>query len=79
MPIYGCSQSSLYALILVRVGMGGLNRYCGIVSGGNTICSFRQFLAKTYRFATVQNVADRRHTVPKARPIVRSAKNGFIY
>jgi len=35
--------------------------------------SFRLFLAKTYRY--IQNVTDdRRHTVPKARPIVRSAK-----
>ena len=41
-------------------------------------------LAKTYRFATIQNVTDRdtdrqttdrRHSVPKARLIVRSAKN----
>ena len=45
------------------------------------IHSFRHFLAKTHRFATIQNVTDRqttddrRHTVPKARPIVRSAKN----
>jgi len=40
---------------------------------------------RTYRFATIQNVTDRgqttdeqtdrRHSVPKARPIVRSAKN----
>ena len=41
----------------------------------------RQFFARTYRFATIQNVTDnrrqtdRRHIVPKARPIVRSAKN----
>jgi len=45
------------------------------------IHSFRQFLAKTYRFATIQNVTDYRqttdrwHSVPKAWPIVRSAKN----
>jgi len=44
------------------------------------IHSFRQFFARTYRFATIQNVTDdrqtdRRHSVPKARPIVRSAKN----
>jgi len=41
------------------------------------ICSFRQFLAKTYRFTTIQNVTDRqtdrqttdrRHSVPKAQP-----------
>jgi len=44
------------------------------------------FLAKTYRFATIQNVTDRqqtdrRHSVPKARLIVRSAKNdnSFLY
>jgi len=39
---------------------------------------FRKFFARTYRFATVQNVTDdrqtdRRHSVPKARLIVRSA------
>jgi len=39
------------------------------------------FFARTYRFATIQNVTDRqttdrRDTVPKARPIVRSAKKG---
>ena len=50
------------------------------------IHSFRQFLARTYRFATIQNVTDRQttdrhaddtdsHSVPKARQIVRSAKN----
>jgi len=49
------------------------------------IHSFRQFFDRTYRFATIQNVTDRqtdddrqtdrRHIVPKARPIVRSAKN----
>ena len=49
------------------------------------IHSFRHFFARTYRFATIQNVTDdrqtddrqtdRRHIVPKARPIVRSAKN----
>jgi len=43
------------------------------------IHSFRHFFAMTYRFATIQNVtdrwqADRQHIVPKARPIVRSAK-----
>jgi len=37
-------------------------------------------LVRTYRFATIQSVTDdsqtddRRHTVPKARPIVPSAK-----
>ena len=46
---------------------------------GNTICSFRQFLAKLCRFATIQNVTDddrqtdRRHSVPKTP--LRSAKN----
>jgi len=45
------------------------------------IHSFRQFFARTYRFATIQNVTDdrqmtdRRHGVPKAQPIVQSAKN----
>jgi len=44
------------------------------------IHSFRHFFARTYRFGTIQNVTDRRQTdrrqsVPKARPIVRSAKN----
>jgi len=49
------------------------------------IHSFRQFLARMYRFTTIQNVTDRRqtrdrktdrrHSVPKARPIVQSAKN----
>ena len=44
------------------------------------IHSFRQFSAKTYRFATIQNVTDIRqtdrwHSVPKVWPIVRSAKN----
>jgi len=60
--------------------MGGPNWYPLVVSGGNSICSFRQFLAKTYHFARIQNVTDRqttdrRHLVTKARPIVRSAKN----
>jgi len=51
--------------------------------GGYPICSFRQFLARMCRFATIQNVTDgqtddddddaRRHWVPKAP--VRSAKN----
>jgi len=51
---------------------------------GNPICSFRQFFAKTYRFATIQNVTqtddrtDRRHIVPKARPI-RLAKNVSLF
>ena len=63
----------------VRGGMGGPNWYPLVVSGGNPICPFRQFLAKTYRFARIQNVTDRRqtdrrHAVAKARPIVRSAK-----
>jgi len=43
--------------------------------------SFRQFLAKMFCFATIQNVTDRRQTddrqtddsVPKVQPIVRSA------
>jgi len=44
------------------------------------IRSFGQFLAKMHRFATVQNVTDiqttdRRHSVRKAWPIVRSANN----
>ena len=43
-----------------------------------TIQSFRQFFARTYRFATIKNVTDRRQTDDrqiKARPTVRSAKN----
>ena len=49
------------------------------------IHSFRHFFTRTYRFATIQNVtdrqttADRRHSVPKARPIVRSANNYQSY
>jgi len=40
------------------------------------IHSFRQFFARTYHFATITpQMTDRRHSVPKARPIVRSAKN----
>ena len=46
----------------VRGGMGGPTWYPLVVSGGNPICSFRQFLAKTYRFARIQNVTDRRQT-----------------
>ena len=42
--------------------MGGPNWYPLVVSGGNPICSFRQFLAKTYRFARIQNVTDDRQT-----------------
>jgi len=38
--------------------MGGPSWYRGVVSGGYPICSFRQFLAKMYRFATIQNVTD---------------------
>jgi len=30
--------------------------------GGYPICSFRQFLAKMYRFVTIQNVTDDRQT-----------------
>ena len=72
----------------VRGGMGGPNWYSLVVSGGKPICSFRQFLAKTYRFARIQNVTDRRqtdrqtnrrHAVAKARPIIRSAKNQSIF
>jgi len=32
--------------------------YRGVVSGGYSICSFREILAKMYRFATIQNVTD---------------------
>ena len=46
--------------------------------------SFLQtLLARMHRFATIQNVTDRRrqtdrrNSVPKARPIVRSAKNTY--
>ena len=63
--------------------MGGPSWYRGVVSGGYPICSFRQFLARMCRFATIQNVTDRqtdddddddrRHWIPKAP--VRSAKN----
>ena len=53
------------------------------------IHSFRQFLAKMHHFARIENIrqtdrqterrqTDRRHIVPKARPIVRSAKKTFI-
>ena len=64
--------------------MGGPSWYRGVVSGGYPICSFRQFLARMCRFATIQNVTDRqttttttddddrRHWIPKAP--VRSAK-----
>jgi len=38
--------------------MGGPNWYRGVVSGGNPIRSFRQFLARMCRFATIQNVTD---------------------
>jgi len=37
---------------------GGPNWYRGVVSGGYSICSFRQFLAKMCHFATIQNVSD---------------------
>ena len=33
-----------------------------LVSGGYPICSFRQFLARMCRFATIQNVTDRQTT-----------------
>jgi len=49
----------------------GPNWYCGVVSGGNPICSFRQFLARMCRFATIQNVTDdddRRHRLDYSRP-----------
>jgi len=60
---------------IVRIGS---NWYRGVVSGGYSICSLKQFLAKMYRFATTQNVIDgqtdaRRHSVPKAP--LRSTKN----
>ena len=43
--------------------MGGPNWYRGVVSGGYPMCSFRQFLAKMYRFATIQNVTDGQTTM----------------
>ena len=58
---------------------GGSELVSWVVSGGYPICSFRQFLARMCRFATIQNVTDgqtdddRRHWIPKAP--VRSAKN----
>jgi len=52
-------------------GMGGPTWYRGVVSGGNPICSFRRFFAKMCRFTTIQNITDRRHAVPKARPYGR--------
>jgi len=55
-------RQQLQARTPVRGGMGGPNWYPLVVSGGNPICSFRQFLAKTYRFASIQNVTDRRQT-----------------
>jgi len=51
---------SLYGIILVRGEMGRATWYLGVVSGGNPICSFRQVFAKTYRFATIQNITDDR-------------------
>jgi len=57
--------------------MRGPNWYRGVVSGGNPIWSFRQFLAKMCRFATIQNVTDRRQTTWRAKgSTIRSAKNG---
>jgi len=58
--------------------MGGPSWYRGVVAGGYPICSFRQFLARMCRFATIQNdtdrrQTDRRHSVSKAP--LRSAKN----
>jgi len=53
--------------------MGGPNWYSEVISGGYPICSFRQFLAKVYRFATIQNVTDDRQTSDymwwQARPL----------
>ena len=34
----------------------------GSLRGGNPICSFRQFLRKTYRLAIIENVTDDRQT-----------------
>ena len=42
--------------------MGGPSFYRGVVSGGYPICSFRQFLARMCRFATIQIVTDGRQT-----------------
>ena len=42
--------------------MGGPSWYRGVVSVGYPICSFRQFLARMCRFATIQNVTDRQTT-----------------
>jgi len=42
--------------------MGGPSWYRGVVSGGYPICSFRQFLARMCRFATIQIVTDRQTT-----------------
>ena len=48
------------------------NWYRGVVSGGYPICSFRQFLATMYHFATIQIVTDddvRLHAVTSAQPL----------
>jgi len=47
----------------------GPNWYRGVVSGGYPIRSFRQFLAKMYRFATIQNVTDRQDKQTTCRDI----------
>ena len=46
------------AIFPLRDEWGGPNWYRGVVSGGYPICSFRQFLARMCRFATIQNVTD---------------------
>jgi len=50
------------------------------VSGGYPICSFRQFLAKMYRIATIQNVTDdddRRQTTDDRQTTCRDIGSTF--
>jgi len=80
---YMGTGSLLYWIMPVRGGMGGPTWYRGVVSGAILFALSDSFFAKTYRFATIQNVTDdrqtdRRHAVPKARPNTVGQKSVYI-
>ena len=56
--LYGSRRSLLCSIYPLKGWMGGPSWYRGVVSGGYPICSFRQFLARMCRFATIQIVTD---------------------
>jgi len=57
--------------------MGGPSWYRGVVSGGYPICSFRQFLARMCRFATIQIVTDDDDDVRRCQTTCRNIGSTF--